>query len=54
MLKTRVFVATDNSSDYRDWDSFSDEEREEMKLQLQIQFLNSIGAKNIKIKERVK
>ena len=52
MLKTRVFVVTDNSSDYRDWDSFSDEEQEDMKLQLQIQFLNSIGAKNIQVKEK--
>ena len=52
MLKTRVFVVTDNSSDYRDWDSFSDEEQEDMKLQLQMQFLHSIGAKNIQVKEK--
>ena len=52
MLKTRVFVVTDNSSDYRDWDSFSDEEQEDMKLQLQMQFLESIGAKNIQVKEK--
>ena len=52
MLKTRVFVVTDNSSDYRDWKSLSDKEREQMKLQLQMQFLESIGAKNIQVKEK--
>ena len=52
MLKTRVFIATDNSNEYRNWNSFSDKEREQMKLQLQMQFLNSIGAKNIQVKEK--
>ena len=52
MLKTRVFIATDNSNEYRDWKILSDKEREQMKLQLQIQFLNSIGAKNIQVKEK--
>ena len=52
MLKTRVFIVTDESKDYRDWNSFSDKEQEQMKLQLQVQFLNSIGAKNIQVKEK--
>lgn len=52
MLKTRVFIPTDDNKDYRDWNSFSDKEQEQMKLQLQIQFLNSIGAKNIQVKEK--
>ena len=52
MLKTRVFSTTDNSNEYRNWNSFSDKEREQMKLQLQMQFLNSIGAKNIQVKEK--
>ena len=52
MLKTRVFIATDNSNEYRDWKSLSDKEREQMKLQLQMQFLHSIGAKNIQVKEK--
>ena len=52
MLKTRVFIATDDNKDYKDWDSFSDKEQEQMKLQFQMQFLNSIGAKNIQVKEK--
>lgn len=52
MLKTRVFISTDDNKDYRDWNSFSDNEQEQMKLQLQLQFLNSIGAKNIQVKEK--
>ena len=52
MLKTRVFVVTDNSSDYRDWDSFSDEEQEDMRIKLNVQYLKSIGAKNLQVKEK--
>ena len=52
MLKTRVYLAADRSSEYREWDSFSDQEQEEIRLQLQLQFIESMGAKNIKVKEK--
>ena len=52
MLKTRVFIPTDKNNVYRELDSFSVQEQEDMKLQLQMQFLHSIGAKNIQVKEK--
>ena len=52
MLKTRVFIPTDKNNVYRELDSYSVQEQEDIRLQLQIQFLNSIGAKNIQVKEK--
>lgn len=52
MLKTRVFIPTDDNNVYRKLDSYSVQEQEDIRLQLQIQFLNSIGAKNIQVKEK--
>ena len=52
MLKTRVFVSTDDNKEYRGWECFNKQEQEDMKLQLQMQFLHSIGAKNIQVKEK--
>ena len=52
MLKTRVFVSTDDNKEYRGWECFNKQEQEDMKLQLQMKFLHSIGAKNIQVKEK--
>ena len=52
MLKTRVFVATDDNKEYRGWECFNKQEQEDIRLQLQMQFLESIGAKNIQVKEK--
>ena len=52
MLKTRVFIPTDKNNVYKELDSYSVQEQEDMKLQLQMQFLHSIGAKNIQVKEK--
>ena len=52
MLKTRVFIPTDNSNEYMDWDSLSEKEQEEMRIKLNVQYLKSIGAKNIQVKEK--
>ena len=52
MLKTRVFIPADKNNVYRELDSYSVQEQEDIRLQLQIQFLNSIGAKNIQVKEK--
>lgn len=58
MLKTRVFIAKvesiDDERDYRDWDSLSEKEQEEMRIKLNVQYLKSIGAKNIRVKEKIK
>lgn len=48
-LKTRLYVATEKKDSYKLWDSFSKEEKEEIKLGLQVQYLEMVGAKNIKI-----
>ena len=52
MLKTRVFIPTDKNNVYRELDRYSVQEQEDIRLQLQIQFLNSIGAKKIQVKEK--
>ncbi len=56
MLKTRVFIAKvesiDDERDYMDWDSLSEKEQEEMRIKLNVQYLKSIGAKNIQVKEK--
>jgi hypothetical protein len=48
-LKTRLYVATEKEDNYKLWDSFTKEEKEDIKLGLQIQYLEKVGAKNIKI-----
>ena len=52
MLKTRVFIPADKNNVYRELDSYSVQEQEDIRLQLQMQFLHSIGAKNIQVKEK--
>lgn len=52
-VKTESELLNYKDEDLVDWDSLSEKEQEEMRIKLNIQYLESLGAKNIRIKEKI-